>query len=186
MTGRAHLGPSAVCVFLALGSACLARGVAKAGTAPATPALLPPAAAAEMGDILGARPIPPPVLAVLTDPHIDPVTAYLLRQAARQPIERWTMQLLFQITSLVPTLAETGIAVPRLQALYKFLGLDPSNLFRPRLGQDWQTRSSSFDPRNGAAFASPTCAAAISTGSNGDISLMTVGEFAACTAKQMR
>ena len=54
---------------------------------------------------------------------------------------------------MVPTLAVTGMPMPQIQALYQFLGLDPSDVFNPQLGQDWQNRSTRFDKSSDAAVA---------------------------------
>lgn len=143
----------------------------------------PPSAAQErviqqaaMGDQFGGRIIPPDIRKILADRRIEPITAYLLWQAARRPIEEWTMRQLQDLTSTLPTLIEAGIPLEQVQTLYKFLELDPNEVFNPQFGQDWQTRSTRFDPTSTAAVAE------ISTADcQTDPGMMTVATFRSCT-----
>jgi len=149
---------------------------ANAWTAPKrlTNGLLTPEEAGEMGDVYGSRLIPPDIQKIMSDPRIDPVTAYMLRQAARKPIGDWTMQQASEITQTIPTLIESGINLAKLQALYKFLGLDPNNLFEPQLSPNWQQTSTTYSAPNYAASSSTDCQA--------DPSMMTVSEFMMCSS----
>jgi hypothetical protein len=130
---------------------------------------------AAMGDVFGGRTIPPEILKVLADPRIEPVIAYILWQAARRPMEEWTLRQLQDITAMIPTLAETGMPMAQIQALYKFLGLDPGDVFNPQLAQDWQNRSTQFD-RSSAAAVAAISAADCQT----DAGQMTVATFQSC------
>jgi hypothetical protein len=129
-----------------------------------------------MGDLSGGRFIPPPILTILADPRIDPNIAYILWQTARKPIADWTLNELFFVTQTAPTLVEAGIPTDKLQALYQFLGLDPADLFSPKLGRDWQSNSTAFDPRS-----STNVGAISSTDCQTDPGTMTVAKFQACT-----
>ena len=130
---------------------------------------------AAMGDQFGGRVIPREILKILADPRIEPVVAYVVWQAARKPLEEWTVRQLQEITSMLPTLTETGMPMPQIQALYKFLGLDPEDVFNPQLGQDWQSRSTSFDANSAAAVA-----AISSADCQTDPGQMTVATFQSC------
>ena len=151
-----------------------APGVRRAG-APLDPAQARVLQQAAMGDQFGGRAIPPDILKILADPRIEPITAYIVWQAARKPLEEWTVQQLQDITAVLPTLAETGMPMPQIQALYKFLELDPDDVFHPQFGQDWQTRSTRFDPSSGAAVA-----AISSADCQADPGQMTVATLQSC------
>ena len=128
-----------------------------------------------MGDQFGGRVIPPEIVKILADQRIEPVIAYMVWQAARKPLEEWTVRQLQEITAMLPTLAETGMPMQQVQALYKFLGLDQDDVFNPQLGQDWQSRSTSFDATSTAAVA-----AISSADCQADPSQMTVATFQSC------
>lgn len=130
---------------------------------------------AAMGDVFGGRTIPPNILKILADRRIEPVVAYMVWQAARKPIEEWTLRQLQEITATIPTLAETGMPMARIQELYQYLGLDPGDVFNPRLGQDWQDRSTRFDRSSDAAVA-----AISSADCQTDPGQMTVAMFQSC------
>ncbi len=130
-----------------------------------------------IGDEYGGRTIPAPVIKILSDPRVEPITAYIVWQAARKPLDQWTLKQLQDVTATLPTLAETGIPIGEIQELYKFLDLDPGDIFNPQLGQDWQERSTRFDPNSTAAVA-----AISSVDCQTDPSVMTVGTFRACNA----
>jgi hypothetical protein len=140
------------------------------------PSQTPEQRAATMGDLSGGRFIPPPILTILADPRIDPNIAYILWQTARKPIADWTLNELFFVTQTAPTLVGAGIPTDKLQALYQFLGLDPADLFSPKLGRDWQSNSTAFDPRS-----STNVGAISSTDCQTDPGTMTVAKFQACT-----
>ncbi len=130
---------------------------------------------AAMGDQFGGRSIPPDILKIMADPRIEPVVAYILWQAARKPIEEWTLQQLQDITAIIPTLPETGMPMSQIQALYKYLGLDPSDVFNPQLGADWQANSTRFE-RSGAGAVAAISSADCQT----DPAEMTVAMFQSC------
>lgn len=132
---------------------------------------------AAMGDQFGGRIIPPQILKILGDRRVEPITAYLLWQAARKPIEEWTMRQLQDLTSTLPTLVETGMKLADIQELYKFLELDPGDVFNPQLGQDWQTRSTRFDATSTAAVAEISAAECQT-----DPGQMTVATYRSCVA----
>jgi hypothetical protein len=132
---------------------------------------------AALGDQYGGRAIPPQILKILADPRIDPITAYLVWQAARKPLDDWTLTQLQDITATLPTLAETGMPISDIQALYQFLGLDPGDIFNPQLGQDWQTGSTRFDPNSAGAVA-----AISSADCQADPGQMTVATYRSCNA----
>lgn len=193
MTRRCSLFAAGVLALLAAGAA---RAQPPAGPQPAvTAAVKPPIVrrttpgqatgtapqnagqAAEqraaMGDLSGGRQIPALVLRILADPRIDPTTAYILWQAARRPLDEWTIGELTQIMQITPTLVETGMNPAALRVLYEFLGLDPNDLFNTQLGQDWQGRSTAFNPGlNQAAISAAECQVPMED--------MTVGTFKAC------
>ena len=133
---------------------------------------------AAMGDQFGGRIIPPDILKILADRRIEPITAYLLWQAARKPMEEWTMRQLQDLTATLPTLVETGMALAEIQELYKFLELDPGDVFTPQFGQDWQTRSTRFDATSTAAVAEIS-----SADCQADPGLMTVATYRSCVAR---
>ena len=151
----------------------------------------PPAAAADRparaqmltanGDQTGGRVIPPNIQAILADRRIEPITAYLVAQAARRPMEEWTVRQLEDITATMPSLVEPGMPIGQIQALYEFLGLDPEDVFNPRLGPDWQARASRFQADSAAAVA-----AIASADCQVDPSQMTVATMDACSARRRR
>jgi hypothetical protein len=125
-----------------------------------TPVSLPPASPlptrpqSASDDLSEARQVPDNIHKIMADPRIEPVIAYLLRQAARKPIGDWTVRQLQQVAAVVSTLPESGIPMADIQALYEFLGLDPSDVFNPQLGDNWQDSSTRFDRSGAAAVAS--------------------------------
>ena len=146
------------------------------------PAARPPDPAQELaeqrtaiGDLFGGRLIPPNILKILADPRIEPVTAYMVWQAARRPLDEWTLRQLQDITATLPTLAETGMPMAEIQALYTFLELDPDDVFHPQLGQGWQSRSTAFD-RSSAAAVEAISSADCQT----DAGQMTMAMFKSC------
>jgi hypothetical protein len=153
--------------FAACVTALLLPLFVMAGASWAQPASLPGATAVEspdqaqerasqqaaMGDLFGGRSIPPNILKIMADPRIEPVIAYFVWQAARKPIEEWTVEQFQEITAMIPTLPETGMPIAEIQALYEFLGLDPSDIFNPQLGNDWQNVSTGFDRSSAAAVS---------------------------------
>ncbi len=130
---------------------------------------------AAIGDVTGGRFIPTPILAVLADPRIDPNIAYILWQTTRKSLGDWRLSELNFVIQAMPTLAEAGIPVESLQALYGFMGLDPEDLFNPKPALDWQSQSTAFDNSTAAsvnAISSADC--------QGDPSHLTVAAFQAC------
>jgi len=100
-----------------------------------------------LGDIAPQRLLPPRIQAFLQDPRIDPLTrAYLLNLGGRKR-EQWTVQDLQTVGALIPTLTELMVPTTLLSELYEFLGLDPTSLFEPQLGDGWQAASTAQDPR---------------------------------------
>ncbi|WIM09347.1 hypothetical protein [Enhydrobacter sp.] len=132
---------------------------------------------AATGDVAGGKVIPKSILEILADPHIDPNVAYILWQTSRKPMEDWTMKQLAFVTQAAPTLVEAGVPVEKVQLLYAFWGLDPNDVFNPRLGPQWQAQSTAYNPRsanNVGAISSADCQV--------DVSLMTVATYRACAA----
>lgn len=130
---------------------------------------------AALGDMFGGRTIPPKILKIMANPRIEPVVAYMVWQAARKPIDEWTLRQLQEITAIIPTLPETGMPMSDIQALYKYLGLDPSDVFNPQLGNNWQDNSTRFDRSSAAAVA-----AVSSADCQTDPGEMTVATFRSC------
>jgi hypothetical protein len=127
------------------------------------------------GDVAGGQAIPKPILEILADPRIDPNVAYILWQTSRKPMDTWTMAELGFVGQAAPTLIEAGVPIIKVQMLYQFWGLDPSDVFNPSLAANWQAQSTAFDPKSAAA------AAAISSAEcQVDISLMPVGTYRFC------
>jgi len=134
---------------------------------------------AALGDSAGGRYIPKPVLDILGDPHIDPNIAYMLWQLSRRSVGDWTMAELSFVAQMAPTLLEADISVVRIQTLYRFWGLDPSDIFNISLAPNWQSQSTAFstnDAGNVAAISTSECQV--------DISQMTVSTFKSCTANR--
>jgi hypothetical protein len=132
---------------------------------------------AATSDVAGGKVIPKSILEVLADPHIDPDVAYILWQTSRKPMEDWTMKQLAFVTQAAPTLVEAGVPFKKVQLLYAFWGLDPNDVFNPRLGPQWQAQSTAYNPRsasNVGAISSADCQI--------DVSLMTVATYKACAA----
>ncbi len=161
------------------GAACApaapAAGCRPAAARPPNPAQQLALQRAAMGDLFGGRTIPPNILKILADPRIEPVIAYIVWQAARRPMEEWTLRQLQEITTMLPTLAETGMPMAEIQALYKFLGLNPGDVFHPQLARGWQNRSTAFDKSSAAAVA-----AISSADCQTDPGQMTVAMFQSC------
>ena len=131
---------------------------------------------AVIGDVAGGRSIPGPILKILADPHIDPDVAYILWQLSRKPIDEWTLGQLTFVGQIAPTLVEAALPIEKVQILYRFWGLDPSDVFNPSLGPNWQSQSIAYNASIG------TNVAAISTSDcQVELSQMTVATFRACT-----
>jgi hypothetical protein len=132
---------------------------------------------AAMGDTAGGRYIPKPVLDILADPHFDPNVAYMLWQLSRRAVGDWTMAELNFVAQLAPTMLEAHLSVIKIQTLYVFWGLDPSDLFNISLAPNWQSQSTAFstnDASNVASISAAECQI--------DVSEMTVSTFKACTS----
>jgi hypothetical protein len=131
-------------------------------------------------DITGSRFVPPKITAFLSDRRIDPATRAFLRGVAAKPTEEWTLQELTTTLQLVPTLTEMHIAAAVLRDFYDFLGLDPSKLFEPQLG-NWQKRSIGFDGNSYIATQQAECFYLRGRSENLDPSEVTVRDAAACS-----
>jgi len=126
-------------------------------------------------DLSEAREVPDNIRKIIADPRIEPVIAYVLRQAAHKPIGDWTVRQLQQVAAVISTLPETGIPMAEIQTLYEFLGLDPGDVFNPQLGSNWQDSSTRFDRSGGGAVA-----AISSADCQGDPGEMTVSVSRSC------
>jgi hypothetical protein len=134
---------------------------------------------AAVGDEAGGRYIPKPILDILADPHLDPNVAYMLWQLSKRPVGDWTMGELSFVAQIVPTALEAAIPVVKIQTLYQFWGLDPSDVFNVSLSPNWQSQSTAFsnaDAGNVAAISAAECQV--------DVSQMTVSTFKACTSNR--
>lgn len=138
------------------GPACREIRRALRSPEPTAPRLLSPQPAPQFyapppsaDDVRGARFIPPNIEALLRDRRIDPTVRAYLRGMAAKPTEDWSLADLQRVSAIVPTLTEmqNPIATARISEFYEFLGLDPTQLFEPQLG-NWQGNSTAFDPRN--------------------------------------
>lgn len=148
---------------------------------------LPEAARPEprTSDVLGSRFIPPAIQAFLSDQRIDPTVRAFLRGVASKPTEDWTLLELQMVTQLVPTLSEMRIATRTLSAFYEFIGLDPTQLFEPRLGK-WQQTSTGFDRRSYDAVQQAQCFYLLGYGETLDPSAVTLKDVAACSTGNAR
>ena len=131
-------------------------------------------------DITGARFVPPAIMAFLNDPRIDPLTRAFLHSVAAKPTDDWTLQELNMVMQLVPTLTEMQISTATLSEFYEFLGLDPTQLFTPQLG-NWQQQSTGFDARSYIATQQAECFYLLGHGETLDPTQVTVGQAAACS-----
>ena len=131
-------------------------------------------------DIAGSRFIPPKIMGLLNDRRIDPSTRAFLHFVAAKPTEDWTLQELTMTLQLVPTLTEMHIATAVLGDFYDFLGLDPTQLFEPQLG-DWQKRSIGFDGNSYIATQQAECFYLRGHTEALDPSQVTVRDAAACS-----
>lgn len=146
------------------------------GAAPAAPKPPNPSQRqAAVGDFSGGQFIPPQVLKVLGDPRMDPDVAYMLWQLSRRPLDDWTLSELAFVAQIGPTEVEAGLPIEEVQILYQFWGLDPSDVFNPTLGANWQSKSTAYSNQ------SATSVAAISTAEcQVDASQMTLGAYRSC------
>lgn len=133
-------------------------------------------------DLPDKRFIPPKIMAFLDDPRIAPETrAFLLAMAAKTTGD-WTLAQARIVMRLVPTLTELYIPTALLSEFYDFLGLDPTELFQPRLGRSWQQRSTALDKNNVAAVEQAQCFAQLGYGEIPDPMKVTLNAIAACSA----
>ena len=102
-----------------------------------------------------------------------------LRGLAAKPTEEWTQGELRTVVQLVPSLTEMAIPTRKLSDFYEFLGLDPSELFEPQLG-NWQTSSVGFDQKNYDAVQQAQCLYLLGYGENIDPSSVKLKDLAAC------
>ena len=131
-------------------------------------------------DMTGSRFIPAKIVAFLSDRRIDASTRAFLHGVAAKPTEDWTLQELNMTLQLVPTLTEMHIATAVLSDFYDFLGLDPTQLFEPQLG-DWQKRSIGFDGNSYIATQQAECFYRRGFTEALDPSQVTVRDAAACS-----
>lgn len=101
----------------------------------------PPLRRPHQPDIAPRRMIPPSIRSFLQDPRIDPLTRAFLLDLAGKRNEDWSLQDLRTLGTLIPSLTELHVPTARLGELYGFLGLDPTHLFEPQLGEGWQSAS---------------------------------------------
>jgi hypothetical protein len=114
-------------------------------TTPPPPVALP---RPDMDDVRARRLVPPSIVRMLNDRRVDPNTrAYLIGMAGK-PNDEWTLADLQTLSILVPTLTEVNITEAALKDFYQFLGLDPTDLFNPQIGGNWQVSSTLGDRRN--------------------------------------
>jgi hypothetical protein len=142
---------------------------------PPTPRRVADTQHATMGDVSGGQYIPPPILAILADPRIDPDVAYMLWQLSRRPLDGWKLSELAFVAQIAPTEVEAGLSITKLQTLYQFWGLDPADVFNPSLGANWQTQSTAYSPDSATsvgAISSADCQV--------DASQMTLGTYRSC------
>lgn len=100
------------------------------------------------GDVPAQRLIPPSIRRFLNDPRIEPATRAFLLGIAGKRQEDWTVRDLQEVSAVVPALTEMHIGTAVLSEFYEFMNLDPTSLFDPQLGSNWQATSTAFDPRN--------------------------------------
>lgn len=138
----------------------------------------PPRQLGRTDDITGSRFVPPAIQRFLADPRLAPTTRAFLRGVAAKPTEDWTLREYEMVTQLVPTLTEMAISTRTLSDFYEFLGLDPTQLFEPKLGK-FQT-STGFDQRNYDAVQQAQCLYLLGYGENLDPSSVLLKDLAAC------
>jgi len=156
--------------------ACLARRQTRQPDLAEAPR--PPA---RTDDIRGSRFVPPAIQALLADRRIDPLTRAFLRGVSAKPTEDWTLLELQTVTQLAPTLAEVQIPTRRLSDFYEFLGLDPTQLFEPQLG-DWQQQGTGLDRHSYDAVQQAQCLYLLGYGDTPDPSKVTLRDITACSA----
>jgi hypothetical protein len=146
--------------------------------APVAPAARRPTPAqlqARLGDVSGGQFIPPQVLKILGDKRLDPDVAYMLWQLSRRQLDDWTLSELGWVAQIAPTLVEASLPIEEIQILYQFWGLDPSDVFNPTLGANWQSKSTAYSPNSATsvgAISSSECQV--------DASQMTLATFRSC------
>ncbi len=133
----------------------------------------------DMDDVRAQRLIPPGVRQFLHDPRIDPVSRAFLMGIAGKDRDAWTMHDYQMISALVPTLTEMRISTATLSAFYEFIGLDPSNLFEPQLGEGWQIASTPFDPRT--RFRRNSRCASLSQAARADATAVRLKDLLTCS-----
>lgn len=131
-------------------------------------------------DMPGKRFIPPKIVAFLADRRIEPLSRAFLQRMSGKPTEDWTLAELELVTSLVPALTEMRIPTAVLSDFYDFLGLDPTNLFIPQLGVNWQQRATAQDAHNLYAVERGACFSMLGIGGVVDRDGLTVGQIQAC------
>jgi hypothetical protein len=130
--------------------------------------------------VVEPRFLPPKIVAFLNDPRIDPQTRGFLEMVAVKPTKDWTLGQLNMVLQVVPTLTEMMISTAALSDFYEFLGLDPSQLFEPQLG-NWQEGGSAFDMRNYDSTQQAQCLYLLGVAENPDPSSVTLDNLASCS-----
>jgi hypothetical protein len=142
---------------------------------------LPDSLVQHENDVFDRRFVPPKIMAFLNDRRINSYTRSFLLDMARKPVTSWTLAEAQMLTALVPTLTEMKISTRTLSEFYEFLGLDPTQLFTPQLGNSWQDQSVQFDKQNVATQQQNNCQQLLGTGQNIDPTQVTLGQMAACS-----
>ena len=132
-------------------------------------------------DVFNRRFVPPGIMAFLDDRRLSAYTRSFLLDMARKPVADWTLAEAQMLTSVVPTLTEMKIPTRMLSEFYEFLGLDPTQLFTPQLGTDWQNQSVQFDKQNVSAQQQTDCLQLLGVGQSVDPAQVTLGQMAACS-----
>lgn len=133
-------------------------------------------------DVRGTRFVPPAIQNFLADRRLDTQTRAFLRGLSAKPTEEWTLQELQTVTQLVPTLTELAIPTRTLSDFYEFLGLDPTELFEPKLGSF--RSGTGFDRRNYDAVQQAQCFYLLGYGETIDPSAVTLKDLTACSPSE--
>ena len=131
-------------------------------------------------DLPGKRYVPPAIIQFLWNRKIDPQTRAFLFHVSAKQTEDWTLAELQMTTQLVPILTETAVPTRVLSDFYEFLGLDPTSLFEPQLGQLAQA-GTGFDARNPETTERAQCLYLLGFGENFDLTQITIRDLSACT-----
>lgn len=170
-----RVGPG--CAPVNTSAGCAAR---RATIQPVASASAPLALRPKEYGVVEPRFVPPQIVAFLHDPRLDPQTRTFLEVVAGKPTKDWTLNELSMVEQVVPTLTEMHIATAELSDFYEFLGLDPTQLFEPQLG-NWQSHGTAFDAKNYDATQQAQCLHLLGIGENPDPSNTTLGDLASCS-----